>query len=184
MTARTLNAVLHFESDGSWTSEALTLPSARIAAVLDQSGTAVPFEVRNGKISTEKRHTSLVARIELEAEFVAASDLEQSKLALEREKVASSDRLGRRTLIVTVVTALVSAGATIAVATIANPGGEKGKTPAAAYRDLNECRDGLNNLKTLAGLDQQTLTDLRMAVRRQVDDCVERLRSAMAASPP
>ena len=184
MTTRMLDVVLHCESDGSWTSEALPLPGAQIAAVLDLRNTAVPFEVRNGKIFTEKRHTSLVARVELHAEFVAASDLERSKLALEREKVASSDRLGRRTLIVTVVTALVSAGATIAVATIANPGGEKGKTPVAAYRDLNECRDGLDNLKTLAGLDQQTLADLRVAVRRQVDDCMERLRVAMAASPP
>ncbi len=84
----------------------------------------------------------------------------------------------------TVITALVSAGATIAVATIAKPGGDKGNAPVAAYRDLNECRDGLDRLKTLAGLDQQTLGNLRLAVQRQVDDCVQRLQAAMAASPP
>lgn len=184
MTARRLDAVLQREPDGSWTSEALALPSTRIVAVLDQGGTPVQFDIHDGRISTDGEHVSLVARVELQAVFVAAADLERSKLALEREKVESSDRLGRRTLIVTLVTALVSAGAAVVVATIPKLGGEKEKAPVAAYRDLNECRDGLNNLKTLSGLDQQTLGDLRLAVQRQVDDCMVRLRTAMAASSP
>ena len=121
------------------------------------------------------------ARIELQEDLAAASTLEESKLDLEREKVASSERLSRRTLVVSVITAVLSAGATIAVAAIANLG-KADKPQTAAYRDLNECRDGLDNLKTLSALDQQTLPDLRAAVRRQVDACIDRLRAAMSAS--
>ncbi len=75
MTARTLDVVLRREAEGTWTSEALALPSARITAVLDQSGAPVPFEVRNGKIAVEQPPSSLVARVELQSAFVAADEL-------------------------------------------------------------------------------------------------------------
>ena len=185
MTARTLDAVLRQRSETVWATEALELPLARVVAVSDSRGANVPFEVHDGTIVIEKRNaTSLFARIELSEGLVPASALEQAKLDLEREKVASGERLGRRTLLVSVVTALVSAGAAIAVAAIANHSGKADKPQPASYRDLDECREGLNNLKTLATLDHQTLPDLRSAVRRQVDLCSDRLRAAMAASPP
>jgi hypothetical protein len=141
------------------------------------------FEVRSGAIIVKKASTtSLIARIELQEDLVTASALEQSKLDLEREKVASGEQLSRRTLIVSVIAAVLSAGAAIGVAAITNLGGKADKPQPAAYRDLNECRDGLDNLKTLSGLDRQTLPDLRAAVRRQADACIDRLRSAISAS--
>jgi hypothetical protein len=185
VTLRTIDAVLRRQSAGVWATEALDLPMARVIAVLDAQGASVPFQIHDGTIVVTKRAlASLTARIELSEDLVTASALEQMKLDLEREKLASGERSTRRTLVVSVATAVVTAIATIAVAYITNIAGEAHKPQPAAYRELNECREGLDNLKTLANLDQQTLPDLRTAVRRQVDDCSDRLRAAMSASSP
>jgi hypothetical protein len=182
MAVHILDVVLRKRADGNWETEALSLPTARLVAVFDKQN-KLSFEVRSGAVVVKEGNTtSPVARIELQKDLIAASALEQSKLDLEREKIASSELLARRTLFVSVVTAVLSAGATIAVATIANLGGKGEKPQPVVYRELNECRDGLDNLKTLSALDQQTQPDLRAAVRRQADTCIERLRAAMAAS--
>jgi hypothetical protein len=184
MTVRTFDAVLRKRSEKVWASEALHLPKARVVSVLDDRGSNVPFETENDSIVVDKHNvTSLSARIELLEDLVAESAVEQMKLSLEREKVASADRLGRRTLWVSVVTAILSAAAALGGATIASHSTKADKPQLATYRDLDECREGLNNLKTLAALDQQTLPDLRAAVRRQVDACSDRLKAAMSASP-
>ena len=183
MTVRTLDVTLRKRSETAWASDALQLPVARVVSVFDAHGANIPFEIHDGTIvADECNAASLFARIELSEDLVAASALEQMKLDLERQKVASSERLARRTLLVSVATALVSAAAAIAVAVITNHSGKPDQPQPASYRDLDECREGLNNLKTLSALDQQTLSDLRTAVRRQADDCIARLKAAMSAS--
>ncbi len=155
VTVRTLDAVLRNRSEGAWATPALELPAARVVAVLDSRGTSIPFEIHDGTVVVDKRSSaSLLARIELPEDLVTASALEQLKLNLERAKVESAERLSRRTLLVSVATAVVSAGATIGVAAISNFSSKPDKPQPASYRDLDECREGLNQLKTLAALDQ------------------------------
>ena len=181
MTMRTLDAVLRKRLDGNWETEALGLPGARVMAVLDGKRTLV-FEVRNDMILTNAANVAFpVARIELHDDLVSSAALEQSKLDLEREKIASGERLSRRTLVVSVLTAAVTAGATIAVAAFTTGGT---KLQAAVFRDLNQCRNGLVDLKTLATLDRQTLPNVRAAALRHADACIERLDPAIAASAP
>jgi hypothetical protein len=184
MTTQTIDVVLRRRGDGNWESDALALPNARVVEVVDRDR-KLSFEIHGGHVEVEKAPavTTLVARIELGEELVSASALERSKLDLEREKIASGERLARRTLIVSILTALLAAGATIEVGWMTNFGPKSEKPPPSAYKDLNECREALVNLKTLSNLDQQTLPNLRAAVRSQADACIGRLQAAMSASP-
>jgi hypothetical protein len=184
MSLRTFDVVLRKNEEGRWTTDAMQLPDARVQAVLDGKGASVPFQVADRGIALDKRSsTTFLARIELPSELVTSAALEQAKLDVERDKVVSAERSGRRTVYVSVITAVVSAAATIAVAAITNGVGKPDKPQVSNVRDISECREGLINLKTLAALEQQTLPDLRTAVRHQVDDCTDRLKSALAAAP-
>jgi hypothetical protein len=186
VTVRTFDAVLRKKSDGGWTSEALTLPKARVAAVLSAKGDSLPFDPKQGTISVAKGAAPLYARIELPAELIEASTLDQAKVALERDKLAVEERAGRRTLLVSVVTAIVSAAAALGVALITNLGGSPSPHPIAptAYKDLVDCRESLNTLASLANLNQQSLQSLKEAVGRHVEACRDRLSTAIAASQP
>ena len=97
---------------------------------------------------------------------------------MERERIISDERAGRRTLWVSIGTAVISAAAAIGVALIAHIGGG-GTSVAKTYKDLVECRESLNRLSTLAGNQQQTLNSLRDAVGRSIDSCSERLEAAI-----
>lgn len=183
MTRKTFDIVLRKRSETIWTTDALGLPTARILEVNDQRDVSVPFERVDGGLKIGKRAAGpLVGRLEVIEELTTLSALETMKLDLEREKVASEERHAKRTLLVSIVTAVISAGAAIGVAAIANPS-KPDRPVGASYKDINECREELNRLTTLAALDQQTLDTLRIAVRSHIDRCKERLKSAMDASP-
>lgn len=186
MTILTFDVMLKKQSGQAWTTDALALPKARLESVQSADGDAVEFDRQADKIIMSKPGSGkLVGTIELPEDLVAASLIEKTKLDFEREKLAGEERAGRRTLWISLTTAIVSALATVAVAFIAQSGSSKPSSQPSvsqAFKDLVECRESLNRLATLAHLDQQTLTNLQEAVGRSVADCSDRLDRAIGAA--
>ncbi|MGH2343540.1 hypothetical protein ACRC7T_18940 [Segnochrobactraceae bacterium EtOH-i3] len=184
--SRVFDVAAQRRPDGRWSTDALSLPSARLLSVRDETGTSLPFHSLDGQIDIGlSTPSSLTGRIEVSDDLVRSSVIDEAKLKFEADKAASLERQTRLTLVTNVITAVISAAAALGVAALA--GGRSAQPspsgPPHIYRDLAECRDGLNSLKTLALLDQQTLPDLRTAVGGRVNDCLPRLSAAMAATP-
>lgn len=187
MSARTLDVVLKDRGDSIWVSDALKLPQAHVASIVDGAGKPVAFDMRGSTVTLKNQVAPIIARIELPEALVEVSALDRAKVELDREKLAVEERGGRRTLWVSLATAVVSAAATIGVALVTNLGGSSAPKAApapTAYRDLVDCRESLNVLGSLTNLDPQTLQNLKEAIRRHVDTCKDRLDIAIAASPP
>ena len=183
MTVRYIDALLVRQADKSFRSEAVKLPSSRLGDVFRLTGERLDFREADGGVLAECDDKQIVGRVELTDSLVAASEVQKAKDSVEREKIVSEERAGRRTLWVSVTTAVISAAATIGVALIAHIGGG-GTSSGKTYKDLVECRESLNRLSTLAGNQQQTLNSLRDAVGRSIDACSERLEAAIHGSEP
>jgi hypothetical protein len=183
MTVPYIDALLVRQSDNSFRSEAVRLPSARLGNVFRLSGERLDFREADGGVLAECGDERIVGRVELTDSLVAASEVQKAKDSVERERIISDERAGRRTLWVSIATAVISAAAAIGVALIAHIGGG-GTSVAKTYKDLVECRESLNRLSTLAGNQQQTLNSLRDAVGRSIDSCSERLEAAIHGSEP
>ena len=183
MTVPYIDALLVRQADKSFRSEAVKLPSSRLGDVFRLTGERLDFREADGGVLAECDDERIVGRVELKDSLVAASEVQKAKDLVERERIVSEERAGRRTFWVSVTTAVISAVATIGVALIAHIGGG-GTSGAKTYKDLVECRESLNRLGTLAGNQQQTLNSLRDAVGRSIDSCSERLEAAIHGSEP
>jgi len=183
MTGRSFEILLSKRNDQLWESDALALPKVRLLSVADVGGRSLPYTLKDdATVSTNSRASSLVGRVELPEDLVAQSVLDQAKIDLDRQRLEVEERGARRTLLVGLATALVSAVATIVVAAISHIGATAPVAPKA-YQDLVECRESLNVLVTLSQSAQQTLPNLREAISRSVESCRERLNTAIVASP-
>jgi hypothetical protein len=167
---------------GEWRSCLLDVPGVEVLKAWNEDGASVAFEQQGILLRAEPDITLARAQLRLTADLVAASALDDAKLNFDREKLASDDRSSRRTVWFTVIAALISATATIAVALIARPG----QTPVQAppgYRQLSECQRSLDRLATLSSLPTQTLGDLQAAVKNHEDACRDSLRAAVESAP-
>ena len=187
MTGLSFDVALTKTGDDVWTTNALSLPNAHLASVYSARTAAIKHQVEGHNIRVgNAAATHLMGRLVLPDALVAASTLEEAKVQLEREKVQLEDRANKRTVWVSVATAIIAATATIGVALIASPGGKPTPPSTApnAFRDLVECRQSLNRLTSLAPNGQQTLTTIREAITLHATVCDDRLAAAIAAASP
>ncbi len=183
LSAGVLLVRLREDGDRTWTTAALALPKVRVIQVRDDRGTPVPFELRDGAIVADAPPGGMLeAQVELGETLVAQSDLDATKLGLERAKVEAEDRGRRWTVLASVVSAMITAASGVAVAVVAQSGEKSSAKAPPTFRELTLCRESLDRLMTLSRLDGQTLAALRDAVARHADTCSDRLRAAAEAA--
>ena len=183
MSTRSFEVVLSRNLDRTWTSAALSLPKAHLAAVSEVGGAPVSYRLEDERlVAVGSDASALIARIELPEELVAQSAFDRQKNDLERDKLTVEERAGRRTFWAGIYGAAIAATATITVAVLSQCTGSK---PAPkAYWELVECREELNRLNSLSQSEKQTVPQLRTAISRSIDGCRGRLDAAIATSPP
>jgi hypothetical protein len=183
MSIPSIDVLLERKTENSFRSEALKLTSSRLGNAFRLTGEPLDFQETDGVVLAKCADDRVVGRVELMEPLVTASEVQRVRDSVEREKIASEERAGRRTVWVSVASAVISAAAAIGVALIAHLDGAPPST-AKTYKDLVECRESLNRLGTLAGNQGQTLGSLREAVDRSILACKDRLEAAIAGSAP
>ena len=183
MSIPSIDVLLERKTENSFRSEALRLPASRLGDAFRLTGERLDFQEADGVVIAKCADDRLVGRVELTEPLVSASEVQRVKDSVEREKIASEERAARRTVWVSVASAVISAAAAIGVALIAHLNAAAPST-AKTYKDLVESRESLNRLETLAGNQGQTLVSLREAVDRSIDVCKDRLEAAISGSAP
>lgn len=113
---------------------------------------------------------------------MAESSLEQQKLSFEKEKLALEDKWRRNTYVWSIASAFLTAAVTITVALIAVEG-KTSKQPGVeiASGPVEACRDSLRRLDSLAAaVPNQTVAELREAIRRHTNQCDDVLVGILA----
>jgi hypothetical protein len=168
---------------GNWRSCALDMPGAEVIDVSDDTGAQTPFE-RLGNVLNVRPDVRLArARLRLRTDLIPASALSDAKVNFDQQKLASDERAGRRTLWISLASAIISAAATMSVALIARPGQSNTAAALPTLHQLLSCQESLDRLRTLSALSTQTLGDLRAAVQHHDDACRDALKAAVDSSP-
>jgi hypothetical protein len=164
---------------GEWHSALLDLPGADATAAWDATGGAVEFTVADRSVRASPAREVSLLRVRLGSDLVAASALDEAKLAFDREKLAADERAGRRTIWFSLAAAVISAAATITVALIAKPAPAALAPPPPTYRQLLTCQQGLDTLTQLSHLPTQTVGDLQAAIQHYEATCRDPLKAAV-----
>ena len=162
---------------GRWYSGALGLPQARVMSVRTNLGELVHFAPDDQGIAIVGTTAN-----QLEAHIEVASDL-LSQEDIERQKLEYEERGRRNTFLWSIGSGLLTAAVTLGVAWVNKPAVQHGKQTSAppSFADLDQCRDSLERLSTLASNEDQILEDIRKLVRSHDEACRDRLEAALAS---
>ena len=166
--------------DGSprrWRSGALALPQARVKSVRDIQGNLLSFAPAEDGIAIDSdAEGPLEARLEVAGSLLSREDIERQKLEYE-------ERGRRSTFLWSIGSGVLTAAVTLGIALVNRPSpprAEQVKAPLN-FAELDQCRDSLERVATLANLQDQTLEDLRKLIRSHDEACRDRLEAALAS---
>ncbi|WP_147439680.1 hypothetical protein [Corallococcus sp. CA049B] len=165
---------------GGWRCDALKLPGSDVVALYhDAQQVDSRLYRRDGEMvlwsGTAKSPGQVALKIAVKDELIRLdrdkkiaeeqkNQLEKDKLELERQKIEIDRRWRKYTALVSVVTALIGAAATLAVASLKGGG-------APAGGGISRCRDSLDRLEELGRLSGQSVENLESAIARHVSVC-------------
>lgn len=174
-------AVLEPDPDhpGYWSSQALRIPGARLGRVVDENDAIVPgLSMSSGgaMVPSQASPRHLVASVSMPANLRTSGDLEEQKLAFEREKQTMSERWQRRTFVWAILSSVLSLAAGIF-----GPSLIRHDSPGISIGvdQVEQCRNSLKRTLTLAGQPGTTVGDIGQAVRQHDASCDEMLVSLM-----
>ena len=160
---------------GRWISPAFRLPGIRLTALFDNTGGAVAgAALVEGAVTGPTDALSSTAAVEVPADLVLQSSLEQSKFELEREKMALEESNRKRTWQWSIGSAVLTAAVTLTVAYLNKPDSPKTASGSGPATDAVEaCRTSLRRLPLLAKSQGQTIQGLSEAIDRHETECDE-----------
>jgi len=169
---------------GRWVSDALKLPGAQLVKVNDSSGIPLRgYDLSDGAVTgSGQSPEGCVATLEVPANLVPHSALEQARFDLERDKLLLEEANRKRTWLWSISSAVLTAAVTLAVALMsrsgpaASPISFSGPTAEA----IEACRASLRRLPLLARSSGQTVVALSEAVGRHEAECDEVLVKMLA----
>jgi hypothetical protein len=94
MTVPYIDALLVRQSDNSFHSEAVRLPSARLGNVFRLSGERLDFREADGGVLAECGDERIVGRVELTDSLVAASEVQKARIQWNARELSATSARG------------------------------------------------------------------------------------------
>ena len=172
-------------STNSWTSDALAWPGASVERVFsNSSGQDIAYTMDDDFVllrAPADQHLPLYAVVSIRNDLLLGAVDAIAPHALEETKLALEEKWRRRTFVWTIASALITAAVSVSVAIIQFDGSDDGRFPeSAVVGKIQECRDSLQRLETLANISGQTVGNLKDAVNRHKQACDETLIDILA----
>ena len=166
-----------------WASDALAWPGARVERVFsDSSNENIAFTIDDGFVLLrDPPHQPLYALVSIRNDLLLGAADVVAPHALEEAKLALEEKWRRRTFVWTIASVLITAAVSVSIAIIQLDEPDGGRFPEGVVAGkIQECRDSLQRLETLANVPGQTVVKLKEAVNRHEQACDETLIDILA----
>ena len=123
----------------------------------------------------DSAHQPIYALVSIRNDLLLGAADAVAPHALEEAKVALEEKWRRRTFVWTIASALITAAVSVSIAII-----QLDESDGIVAGKIQECRDSLQRLESLANISGQTVVNLQDAVNRHKQACDETLIDILA----
>jgi len=148
----------------------------------DSSNEDIAFTIDDGFVLLrDPAHQPIYALVSIRNDLLLGAADTVAPHALEEAKLALEEKWRRRTFVWTIASALITAAVSVSIAVIQLDEPDGGRFPEGVVAGkIQECRDSLQRLETLANVPGQTVVKLKEAVNRHEQACDETLIDILA----